>query len=435
MSGEGARPTVGHVNYSFFHSTQSFIYHYLVALRRVRSICLTRTPESGAIRDAVPAPLAGDLYPYRPGRGARSSLWSGGLAARRLMTRLPPRVAEPALGLVNGRIAGRVRNDVDPRRYLDWAEGVLRHRGARLLHAYFGPVAWRALELRRRLSLPLVVTFLGDDVAPSVAPWWSWWIREGSEALDWPARMRELFAEGDLFLAEGPHLRQALIDYGCPPEKVELQRMALPLARLPFRPRRARADGKAVIVFAGRFCEQKGVLYALEAASELRREGRDFELRLIGDDTMTDGSYAARVHSYIRKEGLQDCVRPLGFLNGEQCLREMGRGDVFLHPSVVDADGRGEGGAPTTILEAQALGMPVVSTLHCDIPYVTRPGESALLVPERDGSALAEALRTVLDDPGRWEEMGRAGRRHVEERHDIVREARRLEHAYLALIG
>ena len=77
--------------------------------------------------------------------------------------------------------------------------------------------------------------------------------------------------------------------------------------------------------------------------------------------------------------------------------------------------------------------MPVVSTLHCDIPYVTRPGESALLVPERDSAALAEALRTLLDHPERWEEMGRAGRRHIEANHDITREAGRLEERYLTL--
>jgi colanic acid/amylovoran biosynthesis glycosyltransferase len=433
MSANGERPTVGHVNYSFFHSTQSFIYHYLVALRRFRSICLTRSPESGAIRSDVPADLEGDLYPYEPGRGSRAPLWSGGLSVRRLMTRLPPRLAEPVLDFVNRRIAPRLRPDADAGTYLDWAEGVLRQRDARIIHAYFGPVAWRALELRRRLGTPLVVTFLGDDVAPSVAPWWWWWIQDGSETPDWPARLRELFAEGDLFLAEGPHLRQQLIEYGCPPEKAQLQRMALPLDGLPFRARGPRPDGKAVIVFAGRFCEQKGVLYALEAVNELRREGRNVEFRLAGDETMTDGSYAARVYSYIRANGLQDCVRPLGWQNNDACLREMRDGDIFLHPSVVDDEGRSEGGAPTSILEAQALGMPVVSTLHCDIPYVTRPGESALLAPERDSGALAEALRTLLDDPGRWEEMGRAGRRHIEERHDITREAEQLEQKYLAL--
>lgn len=433
---EGAgRPTVGHVNYSFFHSTQSFIYFYLVALRRVRSICLTRSPESGAIRSEVPAPLRGDLYPYEPGRGSRAALWSGGLAMRRLLTRLPPRLVDPAVELLQRRIVPRVRSDVDPSRFLDWAEGVLRRRDARIVHAYFGPVGWRCLELKRRLRIPLVVTFLGDDVAPSVAPWWWWWIQDGSETPNWPRRLRELFAEGDLFLAEGPHLRERLVEYGCPPEKAQLQRMALPIERIPFEPRRPRPDGKAVIVFAGRLCEQKGVLYALEAVNELRREGRDVELRLIGDETMTDGSYAARVHSYIRAHRLERCVRPLGFMNNEQCLHEIRKGDVFLHPSVVDRDGRSEGGAPTTILEAQALGVPVVSTLHCDIPYVTLPGDSALLVPERDGAALAAALRELLDDPVRRAAMGRAGRRHVEEHHDVARESEGLERRYLELTG
>ena len=430
-----SRPAVGHVNYSFFASTQSFIYHYLVATRRVRSVCLTRTPESGAIRGQVPPELEGDLYAYGPSGGRRASIWSGGLSARRLVTRLPPRVAEPMLDFANRKVAPRLRSDADSRRYVDWAEGILRERGARVIHAYFAPVGWRALELRRRLGVPLVVTSLGDDMAPTIAPWWWWWIQEDGETPDYPARLRELFAEGDLFLAEGPHLRRQLIDYGCPPEKARLQRMALPIDRLPFRIRAPRHGRRPVILFAGRFCAQKGVLHALEAVDELRREGRDFEFRMAGDETMTDGSYAARVHAYIRDHDLHDCVRLLGWLNNDQCLREMDAADVFLHPSVVDDDGRGEGGAPTSILEAQAMGLPVVSTLHCDIPYVTRPEESALLVPERDGAALADALRTLLDDPGRWADMGRAGRAHMEERHDIRREAARLEDSYMELMG
>ena len=114
----------------------------------------------------------------------------------------------------------------------------------------------------------------------------------------------------------------------------------------------------------------------------------------------------------------------------------MQRADVFLHPSVVDsARGGGEGGAPTTIIEAQALGMPVVSTLHCDIPNVTVPGESAVLVPERDAGALADALRELLDHPERWEAMGRAGRAHVEANHDVAAEVGTLERRYLTLLG
>lgn len=430
-------PTVGHVNYSFFHSTQSFIYFYLKALERVRPICLTRERESSVISPEVPAALADDFYVYGGRRGARSrrALSSGGLALRRLLTRLPPRFAEPGLTLLHHRVVPRIRADADPRHFLDWAEGILRCRGAGLVHAYFGPVAWRLLALKRRLGVPLVVTFLGDDIAPVLGPWWSWWIRNGAGEPDWPQRLRELFEHADLLLVEGPFLRDHVLALGAPPEKVRVQRFAVPVDEMPFRPRQPRPGGKTVIAFAGRFCEQKGILYALEAVRILRSERRSVELRLIGDDTMTDGSYAAQVHAYIREHGLHDSVRSLGFLNRSDCWQELERADLFLHPSVVDAEGRGEGGAPTTIIEAQALGLPVVSTLHCDIPNVTRPGESAMLVPERDGSALADALRTLLDEPARWEPMGRAGRRHVEELHDVAKEARTLEARYLALLG
>lgn len=428
------KPTVAHVNYSFFHSTQSFIYFYLSHLERVAPICLTRERESPAISGEIPSSLQGDFYVYGGRGGPRHAVRSGGLALRRALTRMPPRVAEPALATLNRRIVPRVRSDADPRSFLAWADGILRERDAQIVHAYFGPVAWRMLELKRRLGIPLVVTFLGDDIAPALAPWWSWWIDDGSGPTDWPARLQELFEEADLLLVEGPFLRERVLELGAPPEKVHVQRFGVPLAELPFEPRRARPDGKAVLAFAGRFCEQKGILYALEAVAALRADGRDVELLLIGDDTMTDGSYAAEVHAAIRAQRLDDCVHPLGFLNWADCIAALRGCDLFVHPSVVDREGRGEGGAPTTIIEAQALGMPVVSTYHCDIPNVTRPGESALLVPERDTPALSGALRTLVDDPSRWEAMGRSGRAHVEDLHDIVKEARRLDERYAALL-
>jgi colanic acid/amylovoran biosynthesis glycosyltransferase len=430
------RPVVAHVNYLFFHSTQSFIYFYLSHLRRFRPICLTRAPESPAIETALPPALADDFYLYERGSsegGIGSLVWSTGLKVRHALTRFPAPLADVLLDQLSNRVVPRLRSDTDPAHFLDWAESILRQRDTRILHAYFGPIGWRLLELKRRLGIPLVVTLLGDDVGPSLSPWWWWWIQTGGATPDWPARLRELMDEADLLLVEGPYLRQRLIELGCPPEKAEVQRIALPLGAMPFEERRVAEGRKLRIIFAGRFCEQKGLLYALEAVREMWRERRDFEFRLIGDDTLTDGRYAARVQAFIRKHRLQACVRQLGFLNHAEYLSELGRADIFLHPSIVDDAGVSEGGAPTSILEAQAVGLPVVSTTHCDIPNVTLPGESALLVPERDGRALADALTQLLDDGERRARMGRAGRRHMECFHDIEKEAERLEERYLAL--
>jgi colanic acid/amylovoran biosynthesis glycosyltransferase len=429
-------PIVATFNYLFFQSTQSFIWFYLSHLSRVRPICLTRTPESSRVASELPVSHADDFYLY-PGssrvRPLASAAWSAGLALRGAVSRLPPPAARAVSDLLHRRIIPRLRHDSNPAHLLDWAEEILRRRDAELLHAYYGPVAWRALELKRRVGLPLVVTFLGDDLGPAVPAWWWWWFQNRHERADWPARRRELFEGADLLLVEGPFARATLIDLGCPPEKVEVQRIALPLEEIGVREPSAPVE-VPVVVFAGRFCEQKGVLYALAVARTLRERGRPFELRIVGDETMTDGAYAARVYAYFRDHRLEHSVRLLGFLNHDACLDEIRRADVFLAPSTVDDEGIGEGGAPTTILEAQALGVPVVATEHCDIPYVTAPGESALLVPERDVVALADAVGSLLDDPARRAAMGIAGRRHVERWHDVRQEARLLEDRYLALL-
>ena len=95
-------PTVAHVNYSFFHSTQSFIYFYLSRLRRVRPICLTRDRESTAISGEIPAELADDFYVYAGRRGARRSrLWSKGVAVRRAPDPVPGGAGGRALAVLH----------------------------------------------------------------------------------------------------------------------------------------------------------------------------------------------------------------------------------------------------------------------------------------------------------------------------------------------
>ena len=97
------------------------------------------------------------------------------------------------------------------------------------------------------------------------------------------------------------------------------------------------------------------------------------------------------------------------------------------------ANGDTEGGAPTTILEAQACCVPIVSTRHADIPNVVAD-ESAVLAHERDVEGLASALASVLDHPGHWDQMGLAGRAFVEKYHDVSNEVKLLEDKYFSLI-
>jgi len=97
---------------------------------------------------------------------------------------------------------------------------------------------------------------------------------------------------------------------------------------------------------------------------------------------------------------------------------------VFIHPSVTAGDGDSEGGAPTVLLEAQAIGTPIVTTRHADIPHVVPEGPGVWLCAERDVEALGRALIAAL------RQRTPSSSAHVIAHHDISRVAPRLEDLY-----
>jgi colanic acid/amylovoran biosynthesis glycosyltransferase len=375
---EHARPTVAHVHRVFFNPTETFIYNLVAGLSRFHPVFVAR--EFANL----------ERFPVPP---------------------------QDRLALNQSRFTWRWVLQGLGRRLLNrelLAERFLIQRRASLLHAHFGQYGAWALRLKRALGLPLVTTFYGHDASRTEH------LREHAEGYS------ALFREGDLFLVEGPHMMKRLEALGCPAEKIAVQRIAIPLDRLLFRERRPKRSGEnVVLIFSGRFVEKKGLLTALAAVQSLSCAHPGFEFRIIGD-----GPLRPDIERFIQSHGLHSRVRLLGFQDYPSYLRQMQEADLFIHPSMTAADGDGEGGAPTSILEAQALGLPVLATFHDDIPYIVAPGKSALLSPEGDTAALATNIARLLDDPDSWAEMGQAGRRHVEAYHAPAHEITRLEDMY-----
>ncbi len=176
---------------------------------------------------------------------------------------------------------------------------------------------------------------------------------------------------------------------------------------LPSGPRR--------LVCVGRLCEDKGQVLLVEAAARLRREGREFELVLVGD-----GPARAAVEERVRAEGLEGRILLRGWMSGEGVRQEVCNAHLFVLPSLAE-------GLPVVIMEALSLGRPVISTYVAGIPELVRPGVNGWLVPAGSVEALAGALREALDAPlERLAAMGQEGARIVAERHDAGVEARKL---------
>ncbi len=296
-----------------------------------------------------------------------------------------------------------------------------------LVHAHYGPGGYSFLPLKKKFKIPLITTFYGYDVnmLPNQEPIWR-------------KRYKRLFQEGDCFFTEGSHMKKCLVELGCPKEKVIVQHLGVDLDRIRFMPRKLNDDEEVKILMAGSFREKKGIPYAIEAIGKLKQNNPNLKIKatLIGDSSgqPREEKEKKKIFEAIDKYKLREIINLMGYQPYSVFIEEMYKHHIFLSPSVTASDGDTEGGAPVAIIEASASGMPVISTLHCDIPEVILNDGSGYCVPEQDIDALADKLEFLTLNPDIWMQMGSIGRGHIENNYDIKKQVINLEKIYGYLI-
>jgi colanic acid/amylovoran biosynthesis glycosyltransferase len=182
---------------------------------------------------------------------------------------------------------------------------------------------------------------------------------------------------------------------------------------------------------AASFREKKGIPYAIKAFASAIQKFPRMELRIIGGaQSANEQRLLKHCKALAKHESITHKVYFLGYLNYEQYLQEAEHAHIFLAPSVTAQNGDTEGGAPVSVIEASAFGMPVIASRHCDIPEVIKDGESGILVDERDVDGLTKAILELATSPNQWAKMGRVGRRHIESEYDINKQVAKLEDIY-----
>lgn len=182
--------------------------------------------------------------------------------------------------------------------------------------------------------------------------------------------------------------------------------LGTPGAPVPDRPR---------LVSVGRLAEQKGQLLLIEAVARLRDRVPDFELVLVGDGPLRD-----ELEAQIARLGLGDRVRITGFLDNRAVRRELEAARALVLPSFAE-------GLPVVIMEALALGRPVIATYIAGVPELVEPGRSGWLVPAGAVEPLVEAMAEALTaDPRELDAMGRAGAARASAQHDAAAETAKL---------
>jgi len=161
------------------------------------------------------------------------------------------------------------------------------------------------------------------------------------------------------------------------------------------------------LVHIGRIVEQKGQAILIQAVARLLERGYDFELVMIGGGLMR-----SEIERLIDELGLRGRVRLTGYLNNQEVFQEILAARALVMPSFAE-------GLPVVLLEALALGRPVITTFIAGHPELIEPGVNGWLVPAGAVEPLAEAIAEVLtSDPAHLERMGRAGAARVAEQHD-----------------
>lgn len=263
-------------------------------------------------------------------------------------------------------------------------------------HAHFGHVGNSFLDVTDLWECPYVASFYGFDASSALRA-------------D-PNRYDRLFEQVDAITVLSEDMRSDLTDVGCPASKTHIQPLCVDVEQFPYEQREHTGDEPFRLLTVARFVEKKGLEYALKAVAELDRE-YDITYRIAGDGDRRD-----RIERLIEDLGLGDTVELLGWQEQSAIVEEMHDAHAFVLPSVTAENGNKEG-TPTVLLEAQATGLPVVSTYHAGIPEIVGDDTTGLLVPERDVDALAEAIETVITDEDSRQEMGKRGRERIESTH------------------
>jgi colanic acid/amylovoran biosynthesis glycosyltransferase len=366
-----------HLCHEFLPVTQNWVYSQLVFNKACRStvLCRFRSNEDQFPHDAV----------FAAGRS---------------------RSCRTAIGLLSARITASY-----PAR---WPLHIINTVRPDLIHGHFATESFRYLAAIRRSGLPLVTTFYGVDI--SMLP-----LRPV-----WRKRYAELFESGAAFIVEGDFMAERLAGLGCPPGKIHCIPLGVDIGEFArLREQREPYPRPLRILHVGLGREKKGSIDAAEAFIAIAKRLKHIRLDIVGD-----GPFRAPVERRIQEAGLSDRCIFNSFLPVARYRELMGRSDILLAPSVRAESGDDEGGAPVTVIEAQAAAMAVCGTRHCDIPMVVENGETGLLVAEHDVTALADALEKLCTDDGLRNKMGAAGARRAAARHDIRKQVEKIAEVY-----
>lgn len=295
-----------------------------------------------------------------------------------------------------------------------------RAENASIVHVHFATDAVKLWPVIRRLNLPLIVTLHGYDINIRRDVWERGLLPLGDR--NYPSRLLNLSRNTEVhFLAVSEAIRARAMDFGLPAERIQVQHIGIDVERfkpgpvpIQLRPKR--------ILYVGRLVEKKGASLLLTAFGMVRDKISEAELVIIGE-----GPLRQSLERQARALSLP--VTFLGSVNSEEVQKQLSAARIFCLPSITAENGDAEG-LPISILEAQASGVPVVTSARGGATEGIIDGVTGIAFKERDIDALEKGISRILKDDELLRSMAQRARASAAERFDIRRCTAALENVY-----
>ena len=181
------------------------------------------------------------------------------------------------------------------------------------------------------------------------------------------------------------------------------------------------SEGDRIIGFIGQMIPRKGIPDLIDVFDQLYQEDNNLKLQLLGDGSQREG--------LEEKASEQDSAKAIEFLGfRSDRLELLSRFHLFVMTSSLE-------GVPRCMMEAMAVGVPVVAYDIPGVDKLVKHGETGLLAPHGDKASLASCCRQLLDNPALAATLSGNARQLIDEKYSAARMAQEYEHLYADLLG
>jgi len=226
---------------------------------------------------------------------------------------------------------------------------------------------------------------------------------------NWPRKVDEfqtIFTKSSLILPVSIFIKNHLQEQGCPTPKLQTHHMGVDINMFKVTKQIKKANEIVFLTVAG-LLEKKGHQDALRVMKKIKDQGVNFKYYIVGDGVLRE-----KLEKFVEDNNLQKNVIFTGKIVQQKVLKYYHKSHIFIHPSVTASDGSHEG-IPTTIMEASACELPIISTIHTGIPELVIDGKTGFLSREHDIEKMTQDALILVKNTALRKRMGKAGRRIV----------------------